>query len=192
MWQRRFFGDPAIVGKTLTLNRATTTIIGVVPEGFDFFGKAREFLAPLCLTRAQVEGRSGGNYVVARLKPGVSIAQAQAELDACPSDSQPGSATASRVRSARRIVEPDQRQNTRRHRAAAGDYVSSLTILQGAVGLVLLISCANVAGLLLARGASRRAEVALRMTLGAGRWRVTRQMLTEGLPLAFIGATVGV
>ena len=193
MWQRRFFGDPAIVGKTLTLDRATTTIIGVMPEGFDVFGKAREFLAPLCLTRAQVEGRSGGNSVIARLKPGVSIAQAQAELDALSvrltaQDPRRHQGFAARVESLNRA----SARTLDAIGQPAGDYVSSLTILQGAVGLVLLISCANVAGLLLARGASRRAEVALRMTLGAGRWRVTRQMLTEGLPLAFVGATVGV
>jgi putative ABC transport system permease protein len=192
MWQRRFGGDPAIVGTTLTLDRAKTTIIGVMPEGFDFFGKDREFLSPLCLTRAQVEGRTGGNSIIARLKPGVSITQAQAELDAL--SSQLASSDPRRHQGFIARVESLNRANARTFDAIGQpvDYVSALSILQGAVGLVLLISCANVAGLLLARGASRRNEVALRMTLGAGRWRVTRQVLTEGLPLAVVGATAGV
>ena len=193
MWQSRFLGDPAIVGKVITLDRTRTTIIGVMPEGFDYFGTNREFFAPLCLTRAQVEGRTGGNGIIARLKPGVSIAQAQSELDALSAHlaiSDPRRHQGFGVR-----VESLNRANARTVDSVgqpAGDYVSSLSILQGAVGLVLLIACANVAGLLLARGARRRTEIALRMTLGAGRWRVTRQVLTEGLPLAVVGATVGV
>jgi putative ABC transport system permease protein len=193
MWQRRFFGEPAIIGKVITLDRAKTTIIGVMPEGFDFFGQDREFFAPLCLTRAQVEGRTGGNSIIARLKPGVTIAQAQAEIDALSTELAARDPRRHKGFVAR--VESLTRASARTRDAIgqpAGDYVSSLTILQGAVALVLLISCANVAGLLLARGASRRAEVALRMTLGAGRWRVTRQLLTEGLPLAVLGASVGI
>jgi putative ABC transport system permease protein len=193
MWQRRFLGDPAIVGRTLTLDRVPTTIIGVMPDGFDFFGTDREFFAPLCLTRAQVEGRSGGNSIVARLRPGVTVGQAQAELDAL--STRLAAEDPRRHQGLEARVESLTRSGARTLNSSGqptGDYASSLTILQGAVALVLLIACANVAGLLLARGASRRTEVALRMTLGAGRWRVTRQMLTEGLPLAVLGATVGV
>jgi hypothetical protein len=73
MWQRRFLGDPAIVGKVITLDRTRTTVIGVMPAGFEYFGKNREFFAPLCLTRAQVEGRTGANGIIARLKPGISV-----------------------------------------------------------------------------------------------------------------------
>ena len=147
-----------------------------------FLRRAREFFAPLCLTRAQVEGSNGGNSLIARLKPGVTIAQAQTELEAlterlATSDPRRHKGLAVRVESLTRagartldaIGQP------------TSDYASSLTILQGAVALVLLIACANVAGLLLARGATRRAELALRMTLGAGKWRVVRQV-PDGVP----------
>jgi putative ABC transport system permease protein len=193
MWQRRFNGDPEVVGKTLILDRATTTIIGVLPSGFDFFGTAREFFAPLCLTRAQVEGRNGGNSLIGRLKPGVTAAQAQAELEALTARlavTDPHRHQGLGVR-----VESLTRAGARTLDATgqpASDYASSLTILQGAVALVLLIACANVAGLLLARGATRRTELALRMTLGAGKWRVVRQVLTECLPLALLGAALGI
>ena len=192
MWQRRFNGDPEVVGKTLILDRTTTTIIGVLPSGFDFFGTAREFFAPLCLTRAQVEGRNGGNSLIGRLKPGVTVAQAQAELEALTARlavTDPHRHQGLGVR-----VESLTRAGARTLDATGqptSDYASSLTILQGAVALVLLIACANVAGLLLARGATRRAELALRMTLGAGKWRVVRQVLTECLPLALLGAAIG-
>ena len=193
MWQQRFHGDRDIVGKTLTLDRTPTTVIGVLPQGFDVFGARREFFLPLCLTRAQVEGRTGGNSLIGRLKAGVTIAQAQAELEALTgrlAESDPrrfqgfGVRVESLTRAGARMIDGIGQPN--------GDYASSLTTLQGAVALVLLISCANVAGLLLARGANRRTELALRMTLGAGRARVIRQVLTESVPLALVGATAGI
>ena len=192
-WQRRFGGDPAIVGRTVTLDRAATTVIGVLPEHFDFFGEDREFFAPLCLTRAQVESRVGGNTVVGRLKAGVSIAQAQAELDSLAD--RLAATDPARHQELSLRVESLKRSSARLFNIngqPSGDYGASLMMLQGAVAFVLLIACANVAGLLLARGASRRHEIALRMTLGAGRGRIVRQVLTESLPLATLGASFGV
>jgi putative ABC transport system permease protein len=192
-WQRRFAGDPAIVGKTITLDNAATTVIGVLPEGFEFFGTDREFFAPLCLTRAQVESRVGGNSVVGRLKPGVSIAQAQAELDALAL--QFAASDPARHRNLGFHIESLKRSEARLFNATgqpSGEYGPSLVILQGAVAFVLLIACANVAGLLLARGTTRQTELALRITLGAGRRRVLRQVMAESFPLAVVGAAFGV
>jgi putative ABC transport system permease protein len=192
-WQRRFAGDPAIVGKTVTLDRAATTVIGVLPDGFDFFGNEREFIAPLCLTRAQVESRVGGNSIIGRLKHGVSTEQAQEELDSLAM--RLASNDPARHQDMRFRIESLKRSESRLFNGTgqpAGDYVPSLLILQGAVAFVLLIACANVAGLLLARGAKRHTELALRMTLGAGRRRIVRQVMTESLPLALLGATFGV
>ena len=191
-WERRFGGNPGVVGKTVTLDRTPTTVIGVLPPTFDFFGERIEFVAPLCLTRAQVESRVGGNTVVARLRAGVSIEDAQRELDALAArlatrdpDRHRGfgirveSLPRARARSLDPIGQP------------SGDYGVSLIILQGAVGFVLLIACANVAGLLMARTAARRNEMSLRIALGAPRRRIVCQLITETLPLAVLGATSG-
>jgi putative ABC transport system permease protein len=192
-WMRRFQGDPAILGKPVTLDRVPTTVIGVLPEHFDFFGNEREFFAPLCLTRAQVESRVGANTIVGRLKPGVSIDQAQAEVDALTVSLATNDPTRHKGLSFR--VESLKRSSARMltiNGQPSGDYGTPLMMLQGAVGFVLLIACANVAGLLLARGAGRRHEIALRTTLGARRGRIARQVLTESLPLTLLGSGLGV
>jgi putative ABC transport system permease protein len=192
-WQRRYGADRDIIGKTMVLDRLPTTIIGVMPEQFDFFGDRVEFFVPLCLTRAQVESRVGGNTVIARLKPSVSTAVAQAEIDALGVQLAGSDPVHHRGFGAK--VESLQRSATRSRGNAGqpqGDYGSALLMLQGAVAVVLLIACANVAGLLLARTAGRRTEVALRQAIGASRWRILRQMVTETLPLALLGGTLGV
>jgi putative ABC transport system permease protein len=190
-WQRRFGGDPRVLGKTLTMNEMPTTVIGVLPADFDFFGDNIEFIAPLCLTRAQVLSRVGANTIVARLKKGVSIEQAQAEVDSISTrlaagDPQRHQGIGTRVESLQRAQA--------RFLSAGGqrDYGSALLVLQAAVAFVLLIACANVAGLLLARTATRHSEVSLRLALGAGRGRIIRQLIAESLPLAVLGGALGV
>jgi predicted permease len=193
MWQRRFGGDPGIVGKTLLLDRAQTVIVGVMPAGFDFFGDTYEYFAPLCMTRAQADSKVGAVTIIGRLKAGVSLEQAQSELSALAA-----SLAASRPERFGGIgvrVESLQRAHARPidgNGQPSQDYASPLVILQGAVAFVLLIACANVAGLLLARTAGRRAEVGLRFALGASRSRVIRQLVTESLPLAAIGGLIGI
>jgi putative ABC transport system permease protein len=157
-------------------------VIGVMPADFNFFGDQVEFFLPLCLTGTQVLSRVGGNTIVGRLKPGVSIKEAQAEVDTI--SAQLAASDQERHRGLGARVEILQQ-------AAYRGYRSPLLILQGAVAFVLLIGCANVAGLLLARAASRRTEVAVRAALGAARQRIVRQLLAESLPLSVLGGVVG-
>ncbi|HYO84710.1 MAG TPA: ABC transporter permease [Bryobacteraceae bacterium] len=185
LWQRRFGGDPAIVGRSITLNDSSFTVAGVLPASFDFSavftpGSRVDMVVPFPLTP---ETDRWGNTlaVIGRLKPGVSIQSAQAEFDVINQNLR--AAHPERwIFSAR--MTPLQQHLTARFRRG-------LALLMFAVGLVLLIACTNLSNLLLARAASRKREVAIRSALGASRWRLVRQMLTESTMLSLAGAVVG-
>ncbi len=184
LWQRRFGSDANIVGRTITLSGESFTIIGVTPADFKFpIINAAEIWRTIQPTLN--EGCKRGCLtirVMARLKPAATIESARAELNAL----------------ARRIEQEFPQSNakvgatlTPLHEFLVGNVKTPLLILLGAVVLVLLIACANVANLLLARAATREKEIAIRSALGAGRWRIVRQLLVESLILAFIGGLAG-
>ena len=189
LWQRRFGSDPSLVGKPITLDGRSYTVIGIAPPGFQYPDETELWLPPLKLAPelypdqdVTQSRRMGYLWVVALLKPGVSLQQAAGEMET--------------ITARLRQQYPDT--NNRRfnrvvslHDHLVGDTNKLLWLLLGAVTFVLLIGCANVANLLLASGASRHKEMAIRAALGASRWRVIRQLFTESTILALAGGAVG-
>jgi len=190
LWQRRFGSDPSLVGKPITLDGRNYTVIGITPPGFEYPKKTELWVPPLRLVpelyaNQDVTQTRGMGYLsaIALLKPGVSLKQAAAEMETITA----------------RLRQQYPNTNNRRfnrvvslHDDLIGDTNKVLWLLLGAVTFVLLIGCANVANLLLASGAARQKEMAIRTALGASRWRVMRQLFTESTILALTGGAVGV
>ncbi|HZS44994.1 MAG TPA: ABC transporter permease [Blastocatellia bacterium] len=183
LWRSNFGGNPETLGKSVELNGQSCTIVGILPGGFQFDDKVDVYI-PL---RLQVNPSDNGHNtdMIARLKPGVTIEQAQQEMDSMLPQF--------------RAQYPNQAGPNERgihlyslRDSLVGDVSKNLLLMFGAVVFVLLIACANVANLLLARATSRRGEMAVRIALGAGRGRLIRQLMTENLLLSMIGCALGI
>ncbi|HEX3188071.1 MAG TPA: ABC transporter permease, partial [Pyrinomonadaceae bacterium] len=181
LWQKNFGGDPNVLGQKIVLSNRPRTIVGVMPRGFRF-PEVSELWVPLALTPQLFTRTDHGLDGLARLKDGVPLAQAQAEMNNI----------AARIEQQNPVTNEGlgvKLTNLRDN--LSGGYREALLILLGVVGCVLLVACVNVANLMLARATARQKEFALRAALGASRWRIVRQLLIESLLLALVGGVLG-
>jgi len=183
LWQRRFGADPNVVNRKISVDGQAYTVVGVMPQEFEFPRAESELWTPFAPPDNVKANRTMHFlYTRARLKPGVSIEQAQAEMDTIAARLQQQYPDSNSQRGVRVASLPSE---------SVAQIRPALLILLAAVGFVLLIACANVANLMLARATARQKEIAIRTALGAGRWHIIRQLLTESVLISFVGGVFG-